>query len=531
MSHDVLSDLYNAAGSKSNLVPDPGADGTINLSGKSLAVCEVASGSRYMPKSPPQGTVLFVYAADDSELLDSAGDTVATIDGGRVAACFATSETTWAATILGTQPIMVAPDTEVANALHWGVVPNDSGAGAANKAIIDEMLATTTRRIHFPGVPGSSTTLYYSDGGHTVGTGRMITGDGMDCRLIGTTAITSGTFLTVGTRCTVSDIGIQGTFTTGATGVGFTSAATDINFRNCNIVGWVNNVVFNNAYAITFQGCNILSASNAGFKFTGSGNNSITIRDCEIQSNQTAGVWFNQVCNRVLIDGCTIQGAYDGIIGDANVIFNNVTIRDNYFEIAAGKRPIYWSTGVLMNGYIDGNIFNGTHTDPAIQVTRWDGGRLGSNQHNSTVAYKSVVLDSTVRNVNIEIQGRGQQADYNFGRIHDSGKNFYPAIGKTEAPTIGTWALGQRVVNTGTGTTLGWRCTTAGTLAAAWQAATAYSLGTLVLNDTNKIYVCKTAGTSAGSGGPTGTSTGITDNTVTWDYYGPLAVFTTETGN
>lgn len=431
----------------------------------------------------------------------------------------------------GADDYFEAADKSCANALRWGVVPNDNTEGAANKTRIDAMFSSTARKSYFPGLPGSATALYYSDGAHTLGTGRMIVGDGMDSRIIGTTAITSGTFLTVGTRCTVSDIGIQGTFTTGATGVGFTSSATDINFRNCNITGWVNNVVFNNAYAITFQGCDVLSASNAGFKFTGSSNNSITIRDCEIQSNQTAGVWFNQVCNRVLIDGCTIQGNYDGIIGDANVIFNNVAITNNYFEIAAGKRPIYWSTGVIMNGYIQGNIFNGTYTDPSIQITRWDGGRLGANQHNGSASYKHVVLDSTVRNVNVEIQGRGQQTDYNFAHVHDSGKNFYPAIGKTAAPSIGTWSLGQRVVNTGTGTTLGWRCTTAGTLAAAWQAATAYSLGTLVLNDTNKIYVCKTAGTSAGSGGPTGTSTGITDNTVTWNYYGPLAVFTTETGN
>ena len=34
-------------------------------------------------------------------------------------------------------------------------------------------------------------------------------------------------------------------------------------------------------------------------------------------------------------------------------------------------------------------------------------------------------------------------------------------------------------------------------------------------------YVCTVAGTSAASGGPTGTGTGITDGTVTWDYYSP----------
>jgi hypothetical protein len=51
-----------------------------------------------------------------------------------------------------------------------------------------------------------------------------------------------------------------------------------------------------------------------------------------------------------------------------------------------------------------------------------------------------------------------------------------------------------------------------------WEANTAYIVGDLVTNDSGKIYRCVVAGTSAGSGGPTGTGTGITDNTVTWDY-------------
>ena len=51
-----------------------------------------------------------------------------------------------------------------------------------------------------------------------------------------------------------------------------------------------------------------------------------------------------------------------------------------------------------------------------------------------------------------------------------------------------------------------------------WIAATAYSIGDKVKNDGGKIYVCDTNGTSAGSGGPTGTGSNITDNTTRWDY-------------
>jgi hypothetical protein len=55
---------------------------------------------------------------------------------------------------------------------------------------------------------------------------------------------------------------------------------------------------------------------------------------------------------------------------------------------------------------------------------------------------------------------------------------------------------------------------------AAWTAATAYAIGDRVTNDSDKVYQATTGGTSAGSGGPTGTTTGIADNTVVWDYQG-----------
>lgn len=48
-----------------------------------------------------------------------------------------------------------------------------------------------------------------------------------------------------------------------------------------------------------------------------------------------------------------------------------------------------------------------------------------------------------------------------------------------------------------------------------WQASTAYDLRRYVRNGAN-LYECVTAGTSASSGGPTGTSAEITDGTVVW---------------
>lgn len=54
----------------------------------------------------------------------------------------------------------------------------------------------------------------------------------------------------------------------------------------------------------------------------------------------------------------------------------------------------------------------------------------------------------------------------------------------------------------------------------AWTATTGYVVGDLVGNDSGKVYACTAAGTSAGSGGPTGTSTSISDGSVTWRYVG-----------
>jgi hypothetical protein len=53
-----------------------------------------------------------------------------------------------------------------------------------------------------------------------------------------------------------------------------------------------------------------------------------------------------------------------------------------------------------------------------------------------------------------------------------------------------------------------------------WTASTAYYVNQQVNNGAN-CYKCTTAGTSAGSGGPTGTGSGITDNTAVWAYVEP----------
>lgn len=72
-----------------------------------------------------------------------------------------------------------------------------------------------------------------------------------------------------------------------------------------------------------------------------------------------------------------------------------------------------------------------------------------------------------------------------------------------------------------TGTTAQFATTAGATLAAppAWASTHAYAVGARVFH-APLLYECITPGTSAGSGGPTGTGSDITDGTVHWKYLG-----------
>lgn len=71
-----------------------------------------------------------------------------------------------------------------------------------------------------------------------------------------------------------------------------------------------------------------------------------------------------------------------------------------------------------------------------------------------------------------------------------------------------SWKRPQAFAQTLTGTNAG----------TAWQSSTAFAVDDIRTNDSGKVYICTTAGTSAASGGPTGTGAAITDGTVTWKY-------------
>lgn len=82
-------------------------------------------------------------------------------------------------------------------------------------------------------------------------------------------------------------------------------------------------------------------------------------------------------------------------------------------------------------------------------------------------------------------------------------------------------SVGRRIRNAVTLTY--WTSTEEATIAtlSAWTISTAYAVNDLATNDSGKIYACVEAGTSAGSGGPTGSgSADIVDGTASWRYCG-----------
>jgi len=117
-----------------------------------------------------------------------------------------------------------------------------------------------------------------------------------------------------------------------------------------------------------------------------------------------------------------------------------------------------------------------------------------------------------------------------FADLDDDGSQRLATAKPDTAGTHGFYQAGQKVgnANVDTGAAEGWPCKATGWLAAAWTLSTAYAIvGRIVSNDTGKMYELITAGTSAGSGGPTGTGTDITDGTCHWKYIGVKAVFVT----
>lgn len=132
---------------------------------------------------------------------------------------------------------------------------------------------------------------------------------------------------------------------------------------------------------------------------------------------------------------------------------------------------------------------------------------------------------------------RGRAGLRVFSLVDDDGADRFATAKPDTAGTFGYYSRGTIVYNrnAASGQPIGWQCNAAGWLCPAWAISTNYAVpGMLVTNDTGKVYELTTPGTSASSGGPTGTTAtwdGITDGTAKWRYIGTLATFTAMPNN
>jgi hypothetical protein len=111
-----------------------------------------------------------------------------------------------------------------------------------------------------------------------------------------------------------------------------------------------------------------------------------------------------------------------------------------------------------------------------------------------------------------------------------------PAFGGASAGAAAANAVGQDASNDATGSpsfvrlvTTGGAAIIQGLASIAWVASTAYVVGDRVANGGNQ-YRCTVAGTSAGSGGPSGTGGAIVDGGATWAFEGAVEGLITNTG-
>jgi parallel beta-helix repeat protein len=264
-----------------------------------------------------------------------------------------------------------------------------------------------------------------------------------------------------------------------------------------------------------------------------------------IESSLNVLVEGNSLTNVRIIADAT-SGNYAGLTVTDNVLTFLHAATTAFPAISVGKARIHWGHTVK-----DNRAFS-LVTQPTGNVAI----RVASDDANSSPQY--LVEGNDVRGFETDIalvlggSNAGQGARV---MVRDNKFQASPVISTTFSGTytgtvrwegnrngswlpyplavptgVGKWERGQQIEDDdpAAGGNIGWVCTTAGwTGITAWAASTAYTVGDLRTNDSGKVYACTTAGTSAASGGPTGTGTAISDGTVTWRYVGVQAVWKT----
>ena len=236
-------------------------------------------------------------------------------------------------------------------------------------------------------------------------------------------------------------------------------------------------------------GSNTLSATN-GITLQSDATGTATLMDsyssptinATVKQYVTAGRnWYmsapinNTASVSVLNRGASVQD-YDEINGAWEVATGNLTSGKGYIQVASAGQG---TTGTVS--------FNGTTNSGNVAVTLTNTPGKGKGFNLVGNPYPSYLSWSAVANNSINTD-----------------------------PTTGA--------NMPTGTI--WYRTISDNGKSAWVASTGYNAGDVVYNGT-RFYTATSSGTSDVAGGPSGTGTGIADNSVVWDYAGSMYVFAT----
>jgi hypothetical protein len=260
-------------------------------------------------------------------------------------------------------------------------------------------------------------------------------------------------------------------------------------------------------WAVQFAGSN--NASGIDFVVNG------WMRDVFVNG----GVLVNNAAN-IVVDSCSINCSDSAITEQMPI------------EISGNVQDVWFSRCQV--------ILADTATSP--QAVLIAGNQSGQASDNLCVSDCSIYVNSTTahgivmqasgtaraeRNRVFAIGATAWQANtvyaesvfYNNATRVTNGGNVYQVIAGTSAGAGGPTGTGSGIVDN----TVVWNYVGAGSTGSLWAPNTVYALGTTstpteVHNGGNVYQVAP--GTSAGSGGPTGTGSSITDNTVVWEFVG-----------
>lgn len=295
---------------------------------------------------------------------------------------------------------------------------------------------------------------------------------------------------------------------------------------------------------------NTVEQTRGGILLFGPNTQDVTVVGNTIRDSKQAGVMTQ--LSAAISSGATTVPLRDatGFNASGNVVISGSTVTytsivANVLQGCSGAPTASMGVGVyqMTAGTGNGVEMDTTCTGTGISIvdnqiidTDASGVRGQGNQSRVTVAGNLLRNNSRLGNFgSVQFGGTSNRIDVRGNRIEENPNSRPVSISNGDnhrivdnyfqynATTAPSWAGANTAVR-------GNRGYSPGTLAnafptptspAAWQATTAYVLGNTVSNGGNN-YVCIQAGTSAGSGGPSGTATSnVTDNTVIWKWLYP----------